>query len=598
MNKNNSTIFNKYNQLHELTDKLDQLDPNLSSIKKKEIISHNSKYWVYNNIINLALLFKNNTIYFPTFLDFRGRIYPTPNYLSYQSNDLARSLLLFEKTADTNSSADILEQILKEDLYKNTDKKMVNISEIDYLKIYLANVFGKNKLSRKGRIKWVDNNIEKMIRLYEEDIDLFNTTYVNSSKEPFQFVSSFLAYYKYIKSNKLINIPILFDATCSGIQHLSALSKDTQIAKLVNLLDNETPSDFYQYCIDEILNMLKNEDLPNEIKLLKEKLDKLNINRKWLKQSIMTIPYNVTNIGIADKLSSSFDKLYISNKNLEKLDRKEITLNQLIDINSKNFTKIPKEEGIYILLPPKSMCNDLLTQENNYIYFTSKEILLFATIIKNTVINIIPSFNKLKVYFDQIISILQKIELPIFWETPSGMSVSMSIVKMTNKRIKNNFLRRSKPISLLIPTDQINYKQIKTGLMPNFIHSLDASNIHLLIKNINKYDLKNINLYTIHDCFASDVKNIKIIELLVKHSFIQLYFKDDYLNKMHNSFLNQIRGYTEIFKDSNKDEYYILIKNNLNKSEKLIIPNLPKFEWIMDKNKIKSDILYNLYFIS
>ena len=67
---------------------------------------------------------------------------------------------------------------------------------------------------------------------------------------------------------------------------------------------------------------------------------------------------------------------------------------------------------------------------------------------------------------------------------------------------------------------------------------------------------------------------------------------------MHNSFLNQIRGYTEIFKDSNKDEYYILIKNNLNKSEKLIIPNLPKFEWIMDKNKIKSDILYNLYFIS
>lgn len=39
---------------------------------------------------------KDQTIYFPTFLDFRGRVYPNPNYLSYQSNDLARSLLTFK----------------------------------------------------------------------------------------------------------------------------------------------------------------------------------------------------------------------------------------------------------------------------------------------------------------------------------------------------------------------------------------------------------------------------------------------------------------------------------------------------------------------
>ena len=108
-----------------------------------------------------------------------------------------------------------------------------------------------------------------MIRLYEEDIDLFNTTYVNSSKEPFQFVSSFLAYYKYIKSNKLINIPILFDATCSGIQHLSALTKDEKIAQLVNLFSNDTPSDFYQFAIDKLIQCvdeLSDIEFKNKIK--------------------------------------------------------------------------------------------------------------------------------------------------------------------------------------------------------------------------------------------------------------------------------------------------------------------------------------------
>ena len=34
-------------------------------------------------------------------------------------------------------------------------------SPLDYLKLYLANVFGKGKLIRKNRIKWVDENIEK-----------------------------------------------------------------------------------------------------------------------------------------------------------------------------------------------------------------------------------------------------------------------------------------------------------------------------------------------------------------------------------------------------------------------------------------------------
>jgi DNA-directed RNA polymerase len=130
---------------------------------KNDILSHNSKYWIYSNILNIALLLKDQTIYFPTFLDFRGRVYPTPNYLSYQGNDLARSLLLFKQDPNSNSTniyKEVLDSILSTDNLYSINNQMkeqkmseTKLADIDYLKLYIANILGKNKLSRKGRIK-------------------------------------------------------------------------------------------------------------------------------------------------------------------------------------------------------------------------------------------------------------------------------------------------------------------------------------------------------------------------------------------------------------------------------------------------------------
>lgn len=166
----------------------------------------------------------------------------------------------------------------------------------------------------------------------------------------------------------------------------------------------------------------------------------------------------------------------------------------------------------------------------------------------------------------------------------------MSSRKMISKKIKTNLVRNNnKAISILMPTDQMDYKSMYNGLMPNLIHSLDASNIHLLIDKINKYyvfvDKKNINLYTIHDCFATDYKNMKILEILVRISFIELYFKEDYLSKLNEDFINQIESCTTVFTESfydtdiKKIKYlkYIEIENKNNKINKIYLPQLPNF---------------------
>ena len=82
-------------------------------------------------------------------------------------------------------------------------------------------------------------------------------------------------------------------------------------------------------------------------------------------------------------------------------------------------------------------------------------------------------------------------------------------------------------------------------------------------------------------------KNMYIIEILVRISFIELYFNEDYLNTLNLDFIKQIGSCTTIYKEEIrvnneiKDMKYILVdKNNFkikDKTSKIYLPELPSF---------------------
>lgn len=612
----NSIIYSKYNKLHPLTYKLDNNKKELDSNMKKEIFRHNSIHWNYSNILNIATLLKDNTIYLPTFLDFRGRIYPIPVYLNYQGSDIARSLLLFKNVHENKENEKGVLEIINQSIIEKL--KILNQNEIDYVKLYLANVFGFNKLSRKNRIKWFDQNIIEILDLLENNTELFNTNYLSKAKEPAQFISCLMEYNKYSKGLiKDIKTPILFDATCSGVQHLSALTTDLDIAKLVNILETskDEPSDFYSFCVENIIENIKN--LPDNDLQFKSKILKIRLDRTFLKHSIMTVPYNVTAIGIADKLAAHFNKNYINLEEAKLLESKNL-IKLKIDKKEDKELNIKISSGIYIYKP----LSNILLNNNDELIFTQTELNKLGNIIKQTVLSIIPPFNNLKKYFDGIIEILNILNLPIYWTTPSGMKVSLTSMKMESKKIRTNKLRSSKPITILIPTDSLDYNAIKTGLMPNFIHSLDATNIHLLIKLILDLNMNNINLYTIHDCFATDYKNIALLEILIKKSFADIYFNQDYLKFINQLFLKQIEEKISIrseYSEGKTTKYILIQPENIDKSKikylnkkstiltkyinqnrlvKIYLPDLPDYHWDINKEIINKEIYFNEYFIS
>jgi DNA-directed RNA polymerase len=60
--------------------------------------------------------------------------------------------------------------------------------------------------------------------------------------------------------------------------------------------------------------------------------------------------------------------------------------------------------------------------------------------------------------------------------TPAGVKIKYQQIKIDSIVTKN-----SKPITISIPTNKIHKIKMIRSFMPNFIHSLDASIVHLLL---------------------------------------------------------------------------------------------------------------------
>lgn len=69
-----------------------------------DILIHNNQFYSLRLIILSSMLFADwcdesdkNSLYFPYFLDWRGRLYTLTSYLTLQGGSLARSLWLLKK---------------------------------------------------------------------------------------------------------------------------------------------------------------------------------------------------------------------------------------------------------------------------------------------------------------------------------------------------------------------------------------------------------------------------------------------------------------------------------------------------------------------
>ncbi|KAJ1923585.1 DNA-directed RNA polymerase, partial [Linderina pennispora] len=99
-----------------------------------------------NYKVEIARAFLDHPMYFPHNMDFRGRAYPIPPHFNHLGNDLCRGLLLFHEGREL------------------TERGMY------WLRIHLANLCGKDKLSHQDRLQFVEDNLAKIMESADDPV--------------------------------------------------------------------------------------------------------------------------------------------------------------------------------------------------------------------------------------------------------------------------------------------------------------------------------------------------------------------------------------------------------------------------------------------
>ena len=205
--------------------------------------------------LNMASMYEDKVFYIPWSFDYRGRVYPIPPFLSPQDTDFGKAMLRFAEEAFVTPESE------------------------DWLAFQVATTYGLDKETIHNRLNWVSNNHELITRVATDPL-----TYLSdweNADEPWQFLAACDEYYHCIITcdRNYTGLPIAVDATCSGLQILAGLCRDSRTASLVNVLPGNKPQDAYRTVAEACIHKF-----PERLRQY--------VDRTITKRCVMTIPYN------------------------------------------------------------------------------------------------------------------------------------------------------------------------------------------------------------------------------------------------------------------------------------------------------------------
>ncbi|UYV67179.1 POLRMT [Cordylochernes scorpioides] len=388
--------------------------------KSKHLEQNNYSLWcsaLY--LFSLANHYRDRVFWFPHNIDFRGRTYPIPPHLNH----------LVDRPQQGSHSRDT------EELRLNT------IPE---------------------RLAWVEGLMPEI--LDSADRPLTGRRWWTQCEDPWQSLAVCREISQAVRSGHppsyVCHLPVHQDGSCNGLQHYAALGRDRAGAREVNLAPNSVPGDIYS-TVAEKVEEKRQKDLMSSCQSTKQIAKSLDghLNRKTVKQPVMTVVYGVTLYGA---------KLQVRRK--------------LKDI--PEFRDNPK----------------LLSQVSNYV-------------ARNTLTSLGSVFSSTQViqaWLTQCAHAISKfIQQPVCWKTPLGLPVVQPYRCKSHRTVSASSLGSDQAMIIMkefsvcftnhtCSSQKPHVVKQKNAFPANFIHSLDAAHMNLTSLYCQR---AGITFVSVHDCF-------------------------------------------------------------------------------------------------
>lgn len=440
-------------------------------------------------------------IWFPYNMDWRGRVYAVSMF-NPQGDDMTKGVLTLAKG----------KPIGEEGFY--------------WLKIHGANTAGIDKVDFPERLKWVEENHDRILETAKNPLDM--TDFWSDLDSPFCFLAFCFEYAGVVNHGLgfVSSLPVAFDGSCSGIQHFSAMLRDEVGGEAVNLTLNPIRQDIYQIVADKVNERIKHDLISGTADVMVVKVDKktgeiterlklgtkvlsgqwseFTVGRGVTKRSVMTLPYGSVEYGFRDQIL-------------------EDTIQPAIDNGKGNMFVSPNEAAGYMA--------KLIWQE-----------------VGKTVIAAVQAMKWLKSAARLMAATLKdedgliiKEALPMFWVTPDGFPVWQEYRQSVQRRLDLMFLGRIRlqPTINTKKDSGLDPKKQESGMAPNFVHSQDGSHLRMTVNQA--YESYGIESFAvIHDSFGTIPADAGKLFKAVRETMVKTYTENDVIADLHVQFAEQL----------------------------------------------------------
>jgi DNA-directed RNA polymerase len=130
--------------------------------------------------------------------------------------------------------------------------------------------------------------------------------------------------------------------------------------------------------------------------------------------------------------------------------------------------------------------------------------------------------------------------LPITWTAPSGFPVLQANVKFAAKRIRTSVGDRTYRITRSVPSKRLDTRAQRSGIAPNFVHSMDASALVISLARLCDRGVSFVS--AVHDDYAVLAPDVVDLNQALRDAHVQMYEGRNYLDEFRAEIETQIEG--------------------------------------------------------